>query len=215
MRFIKGEAAIRHKDLLIIADLHIGWGDKLYERGYIIPDEIKEFENRIMKIKKNAKKLVILGDVKDSIGYGKDIPKAIKFLRDMEEIFDEVILVRGNHDGGLNYPKVDEYNFENVKMIHGHMWPNELKSEILIMGHIHPAFKLPSGRKIPVWLIGKLGEIQKYDENRVKEVIVMPAFNKWVTGSEKIQGPIMKYFKLDKILDLELRILSEEQTDVN
>ncbi len=210
MKFIKGEAAIRHKELLIISDLHIGLSNELYEKGYVVPDEISKFEERIKRIKKNAKKLVILGDVKNSIGYGKDIPKAMKFLKDMNEIFDEVILVRGNHDGGLRYPKVDEYNFENIKMIHGHMWPKALDKEILIMGHVHPAFKLPSGRKIPVWLIGELKEIPKYKENKVKEVIVMPAFNKWIAGSEKTQGPIMKYFKLKRIVDLELRILSEE-----
>jgi len=209
MQFVKGEAAIRHKEYLIIADLHIGWSKVLYQRGYFVPDEVKEFEERIKKIKGKSTKLVILGDLKNSIGY-EDVPKAMKFLRDMNELFDEVILVKGNHDGGINYPKVDEFDIDNIKLIHGHMWPKNLDKEILIMGHIHSAWRFESGRKIPCWAIGELKEVPKYNENKVKEVIIMPSFNRWITGTSKTQGPLLKYFKLKYVMDLNLRILSEE-----
>ena len=51
MQFVKGEAAIRHKEYLIISDLHIGWSKALYERGYVVPNEVNEFEKRIKKIR--------------------------------------------------------------------------------------------------------------------------------------------------------------------
>ncbi len=209
MEFINGETAMKYRNHLIIADLHIGWRNVLYRRGYLVPDEVTDFINRIEKIKGKANKLVILGDIKNSIGY-EDVPQTMKFLKTMEGIFDEIILVRGNHDGGINYPKVDEYNIGEIKFIHGNMWPKDLNSKVIVMGHIHPAYRLPSGRKIPVWLIGKLNEIEKYETNNVKKVVVMPAFNRWITGTGKTQGPLMKYFELEEILDLNLRILSKK-----
>ena len=206
MEFIKGYPALKHREYLIISDLHIGLERELEEKGYVIPNLSKEFEKRIKKIKDNMKKLLILGDVKHSITY-EDIPEVNGFINKMKGIFEDVIIVRGNHDGGLKNT-VDEYVVNNIKFIHGHMWPKDLKQEILVMGHSHPAFKLPSGRKIPCWWIGHLNKIKRYKEMNVKKVIVVPSFNEWVLGYKEPIGPLMKYLRIDETLNLDLVKLS-------
>ncbi len=206
MRFVKGEAAIKHKEYLVIGDIHLGLEKDLREKGYIIPDMFEDFVKRVEKIKGKTKKLLILGDLKHSIDY-RDVAEATRFFKIMEEIFEDVILVRGNHDGGLKVKKVDEYEVDNIKFIHGNMWPKDLNKEILVMAHSHPAYKLPSNRRIPCWWIGHLMKIERYKEVKVKKVIVMPSFNKFVIGYGEPVGPIMKYFKLDQIFDLNLNLL--------
>ena len=205
MEFIKGYPALKHRDYLIISDLHIGLERELEEKGYIIPNLSKEFEKRIKRIKNGSKKLILLGDVKHSITY-EDIPEVKGFIKKMKEIFEKVIIIKGNHDGGLK--TIDEYNVDNIKFIHGHMWPKDLKEEILVMGHSHPSFTLPSGRKIPCWWIGHLEKIEKYKIMNVKKVIVVPSFNEWILGYKEPIGPLMKYLKINEILSLDLVKLS-------
>ena len=206
MEFVKGYPALKHRDYLIISDLHLGLERELEEKGYMIPDLSKEFEKRIKKIKGKTKNLLMLGDIKHSITY-EDIPEVKRFIKRMEEIFEKVIIVKGNHDGGLKNT-VNEYTIDNIKFIHGHMWPKDLKEEILVMGHSHPSFTLPSGRKIPCWWIGHLNKIKRYKIMNIKKVIVVPSFNEWIMGYKEPIGPLMKYLTIDEILSLDLVKLS-------
>jgi metallophosphoesterase superfamily enzyme len=66
-------------------------------------------------------------------------------------------------------------------MIHGHAWPSQevMNSEILVMGHGHPALsfrdRLDKLHSEPCWLRVPLLESDRYDKIP-DQLIVMPAF---------------------------------------
>ena len=66
-------------------------------------------------------------------------------------------------------------------MIHGHAWPSKevMNSEILVMGHGHPALsfrdRLDKFHSEPCWLRVPLLESDRYDKIP-EQLIVLPAF---------------------------------------
>ena len=69
MKFIYNAPAILHKDALIIGDTHFGMENKLRERGvYDRAFTMRLVESIVELIKEHkAKKLILLGDVKENI----------------------------------------------------------------------------------------------------------------------------------------------------
>ncbi|MCW3982051.1 MAG: metallophosphoesterase, partial [Candidatus Bathyarchaeota archaeon] len=59
----------KHRRLLVIADLHIGWEVALAQEGVYIPSQTPRILNRLQKIVKMTKptRLIILGDVKHTV----------------------------------------------------------------------------------------------------------------------------------------------------
>ena len=172
---------------LVIADLHLGWEMALSERGIHVPSQtpklLKKLSSLITKYK--PEKLLVLGDVKYTVATAEmsewhDVPD---FFNELKEQVQEILIIRGNHDGNLE-PLLPE----NVKLLpatgislgevgffHGHRWPTPalLKCRTLVMGHVHPvvAFRDPAGFRITrqVWVKAncnarKLAEVllQKY-----------------------------------------------------
>ena len=95
----------------------------------------------------------------------------------------------GNHDGGLANIAPDTVKFHesvgctvgNIGFCHGHAWPSQevMNSEILVMGHEHPAFsfrdRVDKLHSEPCWLRAPMIEHERYE--RVPDLlIVMPAF---------------------------------------
>jgi len=155
---------------MAIADLHIGWEMSLSEKGIHVPTQMPKLLNKLTNLVTTYKpeKLLILGDVKHTvataeIGEWQDIPD---FFNDLKKQIQEILLIRGNHDGNLE-PLLPE----NIKTLpatgiiigevgffHGHRWPSPtlLKCRTLVMGHVHPvvAFRDPAGFRITrqVWV---------------------------------------------------------------
>jgi hypothetical protein len=163
---------VKHENetTLTVADLHIGWEMALSERGIHVstqtPKLLKKLTNLISTHK--PERLLILGDVKHTvataeIGEWHDVPD---FFNDLKKQIQEILIVRGNHDGSLE-PLLPE-NIEtlpatgvtigDVGFFHGHRWPSPslLKCKTLVMGHVHPvvAFRDPAGFRIikQVWV---------------------------------------------------------------
>ena len=100
---IENERCAKVDEYLVIADLHIGYEGELLKRGYSVPKLIDIFlkDIRRLKDKTNTSRLIILGDVKHkipriTIEEKYDIPF---FFRKLSEMFDEIIITKGNHDG--------------------------------------------------------------------------------------------------------------------
>ena len=140
------------KRTLVIADLHIGWETELSRKGIYIPTQtaklLEEAEKAIEAFK--PQKLVILGDLKHTIvgveaEEWKEIPH---FLETLNSMVKEVIVVPGNHDGGLSTLLPENIRLESsdgiaingVALLHGHTWPNPklLEYEVMVIGHVHP-----------------------------------------------------------------------------
>lgn len=176
---------------MVIADLHIGFEDKIIRRGININpkhsvDEILEIIGKTA-IQTNIKNLIILGDLKSSVKIINKtewiyIPYFIKSVTKICNVF----LIPGNHDGNITNLISEEINFmsingmeiEDILLIHGHTSPrlsNNIKR--IIIGHLHPTLSkegsLLNGQK--VWVYLKISKSAKQTENL--EIIIMPKFN--------------------------------------
>lgn len=222
MRFIYDAPAILHRDALIVGDTHFGMEEKLKRKG--IYDG--QFSARLfLKLKglitrHSAKKLILLGDVKEDItildGRTEEILARLSLLC-------EVIIVRGNHDGGIERcanAKVvpsDGFVYEGLGLFHGHSWPagELMQCAYLVSGHQHPMITLTDslGKRHtePAWLVAppdkeKISERYGEFNARIK-LILLPAFNPMVgsginlTSTERL-GPLLNnnLFKLDDAL---------------
>ena len=184
--FLKEESA------LIMSDLHYGVEAEMLRSGVWVPNRSTSRTEKILKlIKENkAKKLILLGDVKHQVPHNSKQQRT-----DLEQFFMavtrivDVEIVPGNHDGGLADIAPDNVKFHesvgctmgNIGLSHGHAWPSQevMNSEILVMGHEHPAFsfrdRVDKLHSEPCWLRAPMIEHERYE--RVPDLlIVMPAF---------------------------------------
>jgi len=200
MKFLTEPALLIGK-ALVISDLHIGIEHEIFQSGITIPSQVEKLEKRIDNLIKQTKAghLVILGDVKHQVPNiswqeYKEIPK---FLEHFSKI--KVSITMGNHDGNIERlasKKIDIYGpqgfkINNFLLIHGQAWPNkeDLNTEYLIMGHVHPTieFFTENFRTVePCWLKCKINN-KKFEEKfkiktNFKQGIIMPAFNHLIGG---------------------------------
>jgi uncharacterized protein len=141
------------------------------------------------------KQIIILGDLKHEFGRITEIEwsETLKFLDYLDKKIvksdkkdkgdtkeDRIILVKGNHDNVLgpiakksNVRLVNFYKYKKICFIHGHLQNGRCfeSSEILILGHLHPAITLSDEykrEKYKCFLVGRW---------RKKEVYVIPSFS--------------------------------------
>lgn len=205
------EAAVYGK-AAIIADLHLGMEHALYERGMRGADiSEKLIEKTMLLLEKTGKKeLIINGDLKEKV---VGIPfEAREFIAEISTRA-KIILVKGNHDGGMErvpgieVVEAEGFAYRGLGIFHGHAWPSDevMGCGKILMGHNHPAVKTISGWK-PVW-VKCTGENKKIRENYPecrgkKELVLMPSFNPLIgTNIDGMGGlgPLLKnnLFKID------------------
>jgi putative SbcD/Mre11-related phosphoesterase len=217
IRFVFNEPALYLDDIsaLVIGDLHIGIEYDLGKSGINLPAQIKNMRKKIEDLleRTKSKKLIILGDVKHQvpgINYleERDIPKFFEELK----VKAKIHVCLGNHDTFLKrlLPEdVEVYDSKgffigNYGFFHGHAWPDErlLLCRYLITSHIHPTllFVDKLGHRIvePVWIKCKLDKARIEERYKVKskttDMIVLPAFNKLLSGSNINVSKIKKEF---------------------
>jgi putative SbcD/Mre11-related phosphoesterase len=220
MQPLVDERALMHKDTLAVADLHLGFEYELAKSGINLPSYTRQKLEKINEIieKTKAKRLIILGDLKHQIPF----PSGMEEL-EVREFIDQlkpkihVEIVKGNHDGNLDFLNVPIYPpsgvvIDGVGYFHGNAWPDKtlLSGKYLVMGHTHPQIvfedKLGHRSKLPCWLRVKIDPEKCRDrfgmESR-SELIIMPAFSELAGGhpvnlGQKILGPILKVTKLNE-----------------
>ena len=187
--------AIDHK-ILLISDLHLGLSyfyDNKARNDLINLEKVKLI--RILK-KNKVKKLIIAGDLKDSILDMYHTKKDISsFLEDILNYVEKVILIKGNHDskleklldkGLLNRVEIDGQYILHIEdhkilIVHGHKKHNlPDKTKILISGHYHPEVSIGNSHNIPLkaWVV-----INAVTETGDKlKWIILPAFSNMVGG---------------------------------
>jgi len=217
--FLYQEPAIFYRKALIIGDTHFGIEKRLSEKG--ISDSA--FSERLMKRigqlieQTKAERLIIAGDVKDEITHLDDMTARV--ISELAEVV-EVIIVKGNHDGGIEKCKVkiveaDGFAYGQLGICHGHSWPSEevMACKWIVSAHQHPRlhFRDKSGKHHfeNCWVIADADpeEIAKHYENfnKKSKLILMPAFNP-LLGSDLQKdehlGPILNnnLFKLNDAL---------------
>lgn len=222
MKFLYNAPAIFHRGAIIVGDTHFGMESKLRRKG--IFDE--QFSLRLFEKLKSlitghkAKRLILLGDVKEDITMLD--PMTADVLARLS-LLCEVIIVRGNHDGGIERcgsAKIipsDGFVYQGLGLMHGHSWPAEelMGCEYLVSGHQHPLVTMTDtlGRSHSeaVWLVAPAdGEkiAARYGKfNKKIKLVLLPAFNPLVGSpinftSEERLGPVLNnnLFKLNDAL---------------
>ncbi|MDY6778829.1 MAG: metallophosphoesterase [Candidatus Nanohaloarchaea archaeon] len=205
----------REEDLLIISDLHIGIEVSEARSGTLMPRfQMREVVEDIEELQEEsgASRMLVDGDVKHSFGGGdrKENKEVERFLDRVSAVFDEVLLVEGNHDAALEYRIEDytnvslaqRYMIGDVVFAHGHE-AVELEDgvSVLVIGHEHPALVLADEvgvkEKVACFLYGPMEEDRK--------LLVLPAFSKLAAGTEINEVP--QYELLSPVL--------QEQVDVD
>jgi putative SbcD/Mre11-related phosphoesterase len=225
MKPIPNEPAlfVENKEILVIADLHIGIESQLREKGLITSSQTQKMTDRLISLIKKYKPrdIVLLGDIKHnipsaSIQERKDVRN---FLHTIKE-YGTIHIVPGNHDGFINklspgeiviHPS-DGFQIENLGFIHGHRWPSEeiMQCEQVIMAHTHPTImitdRLDHRTFEPCWLKGKFIKKslkEKFPNSKNPIVLVVPAFNPLCGGiavnKDGITGPLKNIIDIKNI----------------
>ncbi|MGC8679586.1 MAG: metallophosphoesterase [Fervidicoccaceae archaeon] len=193
---IPGMPAVIHRasNVAIIADLHLGFEEEMAKAGIYLPRlQLSRALSLIEYLKSiGVKKLIIDGDIKNSFNKltVQEREEIIKFLGKAKDLFDEVVLVRGNHDNYVSIitDKMDVKLVPNLRLsekvfvLHGHRESSEaLKHELIIIGHEHPSlsirdeigsiFKLPCFLRVPL------------KGSRKREILVLPAAGYYQSGN--------------------------------
>ncbi|NYZ78743.1 metallophosphoesterase [Candidatus Micrarchaeota archaeon] len=201
LKFVCNEPAVLYKEMLIVADLHLGMERSIFGSA-VEMNVFGRTMDRLLQLvdETNCNELVLLGDVKHDIP-NMEFPEREKlgrFLRELNERV-KVSIVMGNHDGGLR--EIAEgieihgatgVRRGNISLSHGHAWPSEsmMGADWLVLAHNHPCVELTDKlgyRSIQrVWVVGKLdaGKVEKKYAgfNSRMKVVVMPAFSELVGG---------------------------------
>jgi uncharacterized protein len=194
-----------HK-VLILGDLHFGYEEALHQQGVLIPKTnfrlLTEKVTRALDVFK-PRSIILNGDVLHEFG---SIPRGVwgnveHFLRFLLT-YGNVIIVRGNHDTmimpiaeQLGIAVCREYCSADKKILvtHGdifHTSARHKKTEMIIVGHEHPAVSLHDGVRTETYKCFLVGHLEK------SLLIVMPSFNFLNGGIDfSLEGPIGPYLK--------------------
>ncbi|MFO7791783.1 MAG: metallophosphoesterase [Candidatus Saliniplasma sp.] len=179
------------KNVVILADLHLGLEASLKEDGISLPrfqkDEILDRLSTILD-KYNPETVIVNGDFKHEFGKNRreefyEVMDVIDFIKDQVEL----IIIRGNHDNFLKtitekkrivfYEKYIE--LDNITITHGHEdFPD---FDFLIMGHEHPSIKIRDD-------MGAFIKIPCYLFHKTKKILILPAFSPLSEGRDMISA---------------------------
>ena len=198
--FIKGFPALHLESYsaIVIGDLHIGKELKLAQSGIRFLNVTQIMANTVLKLcrSKKAKKLILLGDIKESILYpDKEEYNALgNFFNTLKDL--EIMIAKGNHDSHmeeiLKVLNVDatvdkEITLGNVVLMHGNALPSEnaMMEKLIVMAHSHAVLEKNNNERI--WIKASIGTEFKeyYDEvNKKEELIITPQFNDILSGMD-------------------------------
>jgi putative SbcD/Mre11-related phosphoesterase len=207
---------IKNKNILVIADLHIGIESVLKEQGLNTASQTKAMTKHLVSLCEmyKPKEIILLGDVKHNIP-----SSTIQERRDVKTFLETIQpygllhILPGNHDGNIKKLAPEEIKvhpsdglvIENIGFVHGHRWPSEeiMQCEQIIIGHTHPTIMFTDRLKHKAfescWLKGKTIKKtlkEKYPAAKYLQILVMPAFNPLcggiATNEKGVTGPIGK-----------------------
>jgi putative SbcD/Mre11-related phosphoesterase len=185
---------------LVVADFHAGIEQALRAEGVSLDSRAEERRQRLLSLvsQTGVGRVIFLGDLMQAIGDpgGAERGEIEVLLEALDARGVAATLVKGNHDGAieswadLEVTDAAGARLGDVGVAHGHTWPapEVLDSEVVCIGHEHPAVRLEDevgGSRVErVWLRGSLAGAAFADrEASVRagaELVVFPAFNELV-----------------------------------
>ena len=200
---------------ILVSDLHLGLEKELASKGFRVPPYSMKILDRIREMaeKYRAERIVVLGDVKHSIGKVEDIDWNILpwFFETLLDLFQTVDVVPGNHDGGIKpllpmrvrlHPAsgvvMGEEGGEKVGVTHGHSWPAQdvISTGNVVIGHSHFRYEMEDRFGIKsresVWLFAgyKIEELLvKAGHHHHHPPPLLPPVAKWMKRGELVVMP--------------------------
>ncbi len=184
---------------VVIADLHLGYGQELEGRGFLIGRQTEEMIAELEALSKSAERLIILGDLKHAIGYTRKRSDLPAFMSSLLSHYRRIDVVPGNHDSLIarSLPQrvflhgTEGFTENGVSYCHGHAWPADdlMASALLLMGHIHPAVRFVDSlgnrylEKCWLRVPFKKNDPSKRYRALPAELIVIPSFNPLLVGT--------------------------------
>ncbi|MFB6207947.1 MAG: metallophosphoesterase [Candidatus Nanohaloarchaea archaeon] len=177
-------------DMIVIADLHLGLEASMTSMGSYVPEfQLDDLKKELEKARTEtgAHRLLVNGDLKNEFRTSYPERSEVRdFLQFAKETFDEVILVKGNHDtmiektvGKEGMAFHDTYSENGVTFAHGHE-KVENGYDTLVIGHEHPALKLEDeigvSEKVDCFLYGEM--------RNGCEIVVLPSYAQVSDGSQ-------------------------------
>ncbi len=211
-----GKRIAKYGKYVILGDVHLGFE---LEEGIGSTIFSKKLIRDIICLREFGDYLLILGDLKHQIMTFEALERKLvqSALNEMSENFSEVLLIKGNHDGGIenfvlpeNFVVIEARGIRigDVFFFHGHSWPSEdiFSASYLMMGHTHPVIIKEEGVKfrIQVWVTLKTNE--KGEEKIGKKVAaVVPSFNPNLPGSDILREGLLDVLSKSSFFDSKLR----------
>ena len=197
--------------ILVVADVHLGLGATRERPGGPPEGSGPRLAELLLDAvrRTGARSIVVAGDVKHPIvGTPAPLrPVIFDFFGRLLEADVDVEVVLGNHDVGLARHLPREVAVHSaagivrgeVGVFHGHRWPSNrvLRSTRLVVGHLHPGFRLAPTADDPVgkrrcWVRAELSPAppptrrrRRHAPIRAREIVVLPAFNP-IAGTEAL-----------------------------
>src|SRR3989344_3593985 len=158
---------LKKQNILIINDLHIGYGEVLQRKGILVPKfQLKEIITKLEHILEKTKP-------------------------------EKVIIIKGNHDPIIapiaekrRVAVVTEYSVDDTLIVHGDELM-ETKATRIIIGHEHPAITMREGSKWEKYKCFLKGKWQR------KELIAVPSFNPLLEGTDILKEEVLSPFLED------------------
>jgi putative SbcD/Mre11-related phosphoesterase len=242
LKIVPGDAALvlstEGDSTLLISDLHLGLEKEMARKGFRLPAYSVRMVGRVKDVAERyrTKRLVVLGDVKHTVGKVEDIDWGVVpwFFDTMLDLFEVVEVVPGNHDGNIRtvlpqrvllHPSqgtVLGSGRGRVGVAHGHAWPSQeaIETRNLVIGHSHFTYEMRdafgSRSRESVWVTADYGvaELMEgagyHSKSKGKgKLTVMPPFNRLVGGQPINRS---KSFEFGPVLSS--RSLSLEEADI-
>lgn len=189
---------LKTEKTLVISDLHLGYEEMLINKGVLVPkaqlkETLRDLEELVKKVK--PCQIVINGDLKHEFGrvLGQEWKDTLGLVDWIKRQGIKLIVIKGTHDPILK-PILNKRSLETVDSLrlgkkfifHGDKETNiPSDTEIVIIGHEHPAITLREGRKTEKFKCFLRGQWKG------KELIVLPAFNPLVEGTDVLTEPVI------------------------
>jgi len=226
IKLIPETNAIKFKEYVVITDLHLG-----FDLAYPPLEISRTIVQRALNLRKYGKKIIILGDFKNKIT--KLSSKEAKFLNEtMEEltsIYNEVIIIKGNHDALIDkvINPVENATIVNSRGIrindvvfaHGHAWPRIYENtSVVMLGHSHPVYrvkKYPGNPRVPVFVTYRIKRDLKERLGSWPLFIVIPAFNQYLPGIDILEKGLIDVFYMYGYVEAKsIKIYSNDGTEL-
>ncbi len=191
---------------LVVADLHLGVEAELRRAGVRVPSQrerlLLKLEELVRRVK--PRRLVVLGDLRHSIPLPerRERREVGALVEELGTLVQEVVLVKGNHDGGIERlvrgaEVCRAFADAGVLMLHGHALHPWEGFTHLLLAHAHPVVEFEDGAggrvREKVWV-----EVSPGEES--PGVTLMPAFGELSPGvrvnREELPGAVLRRFEL-------------------